>query len=289
VKTPPKTGISEIIHVWESIYKRRRSTRNKAEGPHLEELPVIDNQARAQHVHDVLDYLGKYPHRTPGFRHADNTAALYLDNWLWWDAQRRRRDLLRRCIREGMFLAQIGSPLGIGKQGVNDQLDRLDALLRFDRPDEQLIREIRRKERLESVETDWITAHRDALLTLIDDLVAEADRWQLDEDDRTMLDELAQDAQDERDEDTADGFSPSTMSLLNLAVLEISTAQPVAELSTTPQANRRPYTVHEVLRAADQLRHEFADLGRINPPPRSPRKRSPVPRLGQLSAPDTTA
>ena len=35
-----------------------------------------------------------------------------------------------------MFLSQLGAQVGVGKQGLLDRVDRLESLLRFDRPDE---------------------------------------------------------------------------------------------------------------------------------------------------------
>jgi hypothetical protein len=245
---------SELISCLEMITKRRW----KVEDPHVSELPAVDNQVTDRDILDVLDFLQRHPARTPGYRHADITAALQLTVWLWWQDRRRELAWLNAGARAGMFLTQLGGPFGIGKQGVRHRIDRLEALLRYDRPDEQLTRDARRKSALQAAEMDWVTDHRDQLHQVIADLIAEADRWGLDGDDRLMLDQLAEDAADDHDEHADDGLTPGSMLLLNLAVMELATAEPVAELSTAPQ----PYQVHRVLDHANQLRADFGDLGR---------------------------
>lgn len=254
MSTPPKVTKSELISHLEMVTKRRR----KVDDPHLDELPAVDNHIDSRTVLDFLDYLRKYPARTPGYRHADITAALQLTVWLWWEDRRRELSWLKAGRSAGMFLAQLGEPLGIGKRGVIDRIDRLEALLRFDRPDEKHTREARRRSAFEAIEVDWVAEHRDQLHEVIADLVAEADRWNLAEDDRLMLDELARDATDDHSDHTDDGLTPGSMNLLNLAVMELTTAEPVAELATAV----KPYKVHGVLERANRLRSEFAGLGK---------------------------
>ena len=65
--------------------------------------------------------------------------ALTLNNWLWWEDRRRELFFLKAGRARGVFLSQLGAQVGVGKQGLLDRVDRLEALLRFDRPDEKLI------------------------------------------------------------------------------------------------------------------------------------------------------
>jgi hypothetical protein len=75
---------------------------------------------------------------------ADTLDGLVLSVWLWWEDRRRERALLRRGLHLGLTLGELGTPLGISSpQGLRDRLDRLDALLAFDRPDEKLTRAAR--------------------------------------------------------------------------------------------------------------------------------------------------
>jgi len=232
--------------------------RVKVDDPQVEALPAVDGQVDETTVLAFLDFLQRHPARTPGYRHADITAALNLTVWLWWSERRRELAWLRTGRAAGMFLTQLGEPFGIGKRGVLDKIDRLEALLRFDRPDEKHAREARRKAELEQVELDWIGAHREPLLQLVADLIAQADRYELAGDGRLMLDDLAIDAADERDQTTEEGLTPTTMIRLNLAVAELATAEPVAALADQP----RVYEVHRVLDRAGRLRSDFAALGK---------------------------
>lgn len=135
------------------------------------------------------------------------------------------------------------------KQGV---IDRLDALLRFDRPDENISRATRQAQRRahdrEATETAWLDAHRETLRQVISDLLDQADRYGLDAEDRQWLDELALD----RDDD----LSPATLIILGLAVAELRYTPEVLALPPT-----RPHTVHTVLARAERLRSQFAELG----------------------------
>jgi hypothetical protein len=151
----------------------------------------------------------------------------------------------------GLFLAQLGAQVGVGKQGVIDRIDRLDALLRYDRPDEQISRASRRadRERCERLpdEQTWLSARRDEVAAVIADVVAQADRF--DVQDREWIEELEIDGHD-------DDFTASTMVILGLATAELRTAPTVLSLDST-----RPYAVHTVLARADRLRGQFAALG----------------------------
>ena len=139
------------------------------------------------------------------------------------------------------------------KQGLRDRVDRLEALLRFDRPDEKLTRAARQAARAADhrrlVETRWIDDHRAELLRVIEALVHQADRYQILDEDREWIDELGRDARD-------DALVPTTMVLLGLAAAELRTWKGVVALGGS-----RPHRVHAVLTDADNVRSAFAALG----------------------------
>jgi hypothetical protein len=204
---------------------------------------------------EVLDYLRRYsgPDIPAWVLKADVSDALTLTNWLWWEDRQRELHFLKAGVARGLFLAQIGSQVGIGKQGVRDRIDRLEALLhRGGRPDEKILRRERRRARQveegTSPEAVWLERHRDELAGVMMDLVAEADRYGLDGDERDWLDELPVDADEGR-------FTRGTMVMIGLAATELRNSRPVLALP-----GERPHRVHEVLRRADSLRSVFAGI-----------------------------
>ncbi|WP_293003355.1 hypothetical protein [Mycobacterium sp.] len=203
---------------------------------------------------EVLDYLRQYSGRgIPAWvLQADISDALTLNNWLWWEDRRRELYFLQAGRARGIFLAQLGAQVGVGKQGVIDRIDRLEALLRYDRPDEKITRQSRKSsaeatERWPS-EVAWLHAHREQLVSVITDLVEHADRYALADEDREWLDEAVLDARS-RD------FTPASMVILGLAAAELRAAPNVVALDST-----RPHRVHSVLAHAEQLRCKFAEL-----------------------------
>jgi hypothetical protein len=225
--------------------------RSKVDDPHRWRLPDSpDSDPR-----EVLDYLRKFSGAAiPRWvLQADVCDALTLNNWLWWEDRRRELHFLRAGRDRGLFLSQLGAQVGVGKQGVLDRIDRLEALLRYDRPDEKITRAARRLDREARErapdETAWVRAHQSELGELITALVAQADRLGVQGDDREWLDEVALDA---RDED----LRPATMVLLGLACAELRTAPAVLDLDSS-----RPHTVHTLLARADRLRCAFGAVG----------------------------
>jgi hypothetical protein len=223
--------------------------RAKVDDRYREKLPDSpESDAR-----EVLDYLQKYS--GPGIPRwvlqADVCDALTLNNWLWWEDRRRELHFLKAGRDRGIFLSQLGSQVGVGKQGVLDRIDRLECLLRYDRPDEKLARVSRRAERERRerlpAEAAWLTTQHDELRTVIAGLVKEAERFDVEE--RDWIDELAID-------ERSDDFTSATMVILGLAASELRTAPTVLRLDST-----RPYAVHALLARADQLRSQFAQLG----------------------------
>jgi hypothetical protein len=238
---------AELDRALAMIAKRRA----KIDDPDRESLPnAPDSDPR-----EVLDYLRKHSGSwIPRWvLQADVCDALTLNNWLWWEDRRRELHFLKAGRDRGLFLTQLGAQVGVGKQGVLDRIDRLEALLRYDRPDEQIMRAARRADRealqRRPVEDVWLTRRHDELLAVITGLVDQAERYRVDDADREWVDQLVMDARE-------DDLRPTTMVILGLAVAELRTAAPILALDST-----RPATVHALLARADRLRSEFAGLG----------------------------
>nr|WP_211177971.1 hypothetical protein [Pseudonocardia acidicola] len=219
---------------------------------------------------DVVAYvLGRGPAGVPRWvSAADHADALVLSTWCWWEDRRTERRLLRQGRHLGLSLAELGAPLGITtRQGVQDRLDRLDALLEYDRPDEQLTRTARREARAADARQDWIDAHRDEIRAVLAGLLAQSRRFAemttqdepesdpedppgVDDDppsppgEGTWLDELAADY-------TADALTPATLAVAGLAAAELRSAPAV--LALDPR-----HRLHAALRAVEALRARYA-------------------------------
>jgi hypothetical protein len=243
VATRPKVHQAELLRAVARITDRRV----KVDDRHREKL--------SDDPREVLDYLQRYsgPDIPRWVRQSDVCDSLTLLNWLWWEDRRRELRVLKTGRDLGLFLSQLGAQVGVGKQGVLDRIDRLEALLRYDRPDEQLIRSARQAQREKrdrrSGEVVWLDAQRETVLAVIAGLVGQADRYVKEGDDRDWLDELAIDGREEN-------LTPETMTILGLATGELRTARAVLELDST-----RPHAVHTLLARADALRSQFAELG----------------------------
>ena len=203
---------------------------------------------------EVLDYLRRFcgPDIPRWVLQAEISDALTLNNWLWWEDRRRELFFLKAGRQRGLFLAELGAQVGVGKQGVLDRIDRLEALLRFDRPDEKLTRATRQAARAKQdrrhAQMRWIQEHREVLLSTIAALIDQADHYGLADADREWIDELAADAGDET-------LVPTTLTILGLATAELRTFPAVVSLDV-----QRPRPVHRVLAGADSLRSSFAAL-----------------------------
>src|SRR4029077_9934693 len=151
-------------------------------------------ESSASDPREVLDYLQQRSGADiPRWvLQADVCDALTLNNWLWWEDRRRELHFLKAGRDRGLFLSQLGAQVGVGKQGVLDRIDRLEALLRYDRPDEKIARAARRAQRERCqrlpVEQAWLSARRNDLRAVITGLVDQADRFALEE--REWVDEL---------------------------------------------------------------------------------------------------
>lgn len=236
------------------IIAKRRLKVDDPSRHHLPDAPDSDPR-------EVLDYLQKYsgPTIPRWVLQADVCDALTLNNWLWWEDRRRELHFLTAGRDRGLFLTQIGVQVGVGKQGVIDRIDRLEALLRYDRPDEKISRAARQAERQTQerrpVEDAWLDAHRGELNRVICDLLAAAERLGLADEDREWLDELAVDGR-------AMVLNPATMVIIGLAAAEVRTSPFMLGLDSS-----RPCAVHATLQRVERLRAQFAGLGAAPAPP----------------------
>lgn len=253
--TRPKVHRFEASRAIEMIAKRRRNVDDS----NLDRLP----DSAQSDPREVLDYLQRFSGiDIPRWvLQAEVSDALVLNNWLWWEDRRRELHFLKAGRDRGLFLAQLGAQVGVGKQGVLDRIDRLEALLRYDRPDEKITRSARLAARQarqrRPAEDAWLAARRDELLAVIAELSYEADRFELLEEDREWIDELVIDARGE--------CTPATMVILGLATAELRTAPSFLALTGS-----RPHAVHGLLGRADALRCTFAELGSKRDPRRGP-------------------
>lgn len=242
--TPPRVTNVELSTTMRRIGNRRE----KVQDTDLEWMPNPDQC----HPHEMLTFLRAHTRVPRWVQQADAADALRLCAWLWWEQRREELAWLKRGRALGLFLAQLGAPFGVGKQGVVERIDRHEALLRLDRPNEKITRDQRRAEREQAtrrdVEQAWVDAHANDLSELVNALAAEADRFELADEDREWLDEAVRDARD-------GAWSPGSMTMLGMAVDEVRTAPPVVELDST-----RPHKVHHLLARLDELRAEFAGL-----------------------------
>ncbi|MDG4668007.1 hypothetical protein [Mycobacterium sp. 236(2023)] len=225
--------------------------RDKVDDRHRELLPDSEDSD----PREVLDYLQKYsgPDIPRWVLQADICDALILNNWLWWEDRRRELHFLKAGRDRGLFLSQLGSQVGVGKQGVLDRIDRLEALLRFDRPDEKITRAERQAARTagerRSAELHWLELHGEQVRSLAGAIIDHAHRYHLEDVEREWIDELAIDLRD-------GVLTPATMVLVGLAAAELRTAAAVIALDSS-----RPHRVHTTLSRVDELRSRFAGIG----------------------------
>ena len=249
--TRPRVHRRELESAMDRIVRRRV----EIDDPSREQLPDAPNSD----PREVLDYLARHTHRNVPLRvvQADVCDALVLVSWLWWEDRRRELRLLKAGVECGLPLAQIGSQFGIGKQGVRDRIDRLEGLLRFDKPDEKLARSERRRERAEaagdSPEEVWLRSHAQELLIIAQGVVAISRNYSLKGRDREWLDELEVDVQ-------GGVLTPAMMAILGLAVGELRIADVLAS-DVAPTSASSPRTpAGRLLARADDLRSKFAAI-----------------------------
>lgn len=253
MSTPPRPSKEEVASAIQSIAARRVKIDDRSRD-RLPDAP--DSEPR-----EVLRYLASHsgnniPHKV---RKADVQDAIVLINFLWWEHRRLELHFLEAGIATDYYLAQLGGMVGVkSKQGTRDRIDRLKALLRFDRgrPDEKIMRGLRRKDRQAAAGTQrqtpefaWLTAKLPELTSVIEGLDTEASRHGLTDNERSWLDELVLDVREQH-------VTRETITMLGLATADLRLADAVLALSS-----QRPHRIHELLRRADALRSDFAGLG----------------------------
>jgi hypothetical protein len=212
----------------------------------------------------VLEYLTRYSIGLPRWvAAADTLDALVLTTWLWWEDRRRERALLRRGMSLGLTHTELGRPLGITtRQGLRDRLDRLDALLAFDRPDEQLTRDTRREARRSDPRQAWLDDHREQVHQVLTTLLAQAARI-APADTASGKEPHACGIEDPHEEGwlaelRADvdelNISPATLSILGLVLGPLRITAHRADLAGS-------HGLHRAIRACDALR---ADMARVS-------------------------
>ncbi|MFG1913044.1 hypothetical protein [Kribbella sp. NPDC048928] len=251
MSTPPKTPREEVTRAIARIVQRRADVDDR----NRDLLPdAPDAEPR-----DVLTYLMRYSGNNIPTRvkHADAKDALVLCNHLWWEQRRLEWHFLKAGVASGVFLAELGRLVGVGKQGAKDRLDRLTALLQHDEgPDEKYMRRRRREAHDGQHRTDqlspemlWLTTHWDEIVSVATGLDAEASRLNLDQEDRDWLDELMREVEEYN-------LSRQIITMLGIATADLRVADPVVALPT-----RQPHRIHRLLAQADTLRSAFAKIG----------------------------
>jgi hypothetical protein len=220
----------------------------------------IDDPRRSElgtEARDALEFvLNRGPVGVPRWvSAADHADALVLATWCWWEDRRTERRLLRQGLAAGLSLAEIGAPLGITtRQGVRDRLDRLAALLEFDRPDEQLTRTARRQAHVRDARQVWIDEHRAEIRAVLLGLLIQGRRVLGDDDDGAGEPHPAREWLDEVDADyTDDILTPATLAAAGLAAAELRASDPVRILDP-------PHRIHGALRALESLRARLATV-----------------------------
>jgi hypothetical protein len=160
----------------------------------------------------------------------------------------------------GLTHTELGRPLGITtRQGLRDRLDRLDALLAYDRPDEQLVRDTRREARRSDPRQAWLDAHKDYVHRVLANLLDQAEQFAAVEstsgpdqrhdaaytaDEQDWLAELRADITDHN-------VTPATVSILGLVLGPLRITAHEADLAGS-------HGLPRAIRACDALRADLA-------------------------------
>jgi hypothetical protein len=207
----------------------------------------------------VLEHLTRHSATLPQWViAADTLDALVLSGWLWWEDRRRERSLLRRGLHAGLTHRELGTPLGIAtRQGLRDRLDRLDALLTHDHPDEKLTRGARHEAAQHDVRSRWVAEHEPWIRSVLESLFQEIARLPRllsapaartsDSGGRELAAEAGEWLAELRTDLEAGRFSPATLSVLGLALGPLRILIHDQELDPA-------HGLWRAIRAADHLR-----------------------------------
>lgn len=250
--TPPR--ITEIER--DAAVERIAARHRRIDDPRSSELGTEPR--------DVISFvLDRGPAGVPRWVAAlDHHDALVLSTWCWWEERRRERRLLRQGLHLGLTAGELGAPLGMSsRQGLRDRLDRLDALLSHDRPDEQLSRAARRAGREHDARQYWIDLHRAYVSSVLAALIAQTRRvlgapadgaGPAGEDDLAAADESAREWLDELAGDYEDAaLTPATLAVAGLLAAELRAHPRV--LGLAPR-----HRVHAALASVEALRTRFS-------------------------------
>jgi hypothetical protein len=251
VTTPPRVARVEVDAALNRIAARRRQIDDERFG-----------QVDADDPAAVLDYLrthgGRLPRDLEDMARKDVDDGLVLVVWLWWEDRRREYELLLAGVRLGMPLSQLGAPLGLGsrvqspdgnrRRGVQDRIDRLAALLKYDRPDARITREARRVDQERTAPGDpqavWLRKHGEWVSAVAARLLAYYDL--ADEEAAEYLVEVRHDWREE-------SWTPGSLVWMGLAAAALRVSPGVVGLGDR-------HGVQRALKDVEDLRTAFAEL-----------------------------
>lgn len=249
--TPPRPTHAEVA----AALARIQARHERADDQH--------RAAMGTGPREVLDYLRRRSSNTPRATAADDVwDELILSAALHWEELERERSLLRRARSLGLSLSELGAHLGIRtRQGTQDYLDRLDALVQAGTPDVHLSREARRRAKARPADQRWLDEHHEEVHGALDRLLGQVARvfpndagaCESADGGLEWVDELRVDVE-------AGDLTPATMGLLGLVLGELRVDPEV-------QALDRGHGVHRALRAAEGLRARYAEARRCSSGP----------------------
>jgi hypothetical protein len=200
-----------------------------------------------------VDFILQYPPRGVPSRYAraDVCDGSVLNIWLWWQDRRRELSLLKRGVKVGVPFSELGSLRRIGRQGIQDRIDALEALLERGRPDAKIWREKRTIHRGSEIQdkarTQWLARNHDWLAEVAGNLIERAQ--DIASDDAYAI--LLQVKRDLR----IDGLTVETLTLMSLLV-EYLRVQPEV-ISLAPQHRLKAACVD-----VDEIHHDFTHFRR---------------------------
>lgn len=263
VTTPPRVHRTQLRAALHRIADRRADADDEGFG-------AVDHESPGQ----VLDYLKRHPVRVSPEAERDLHDALVLWVWQWYESLRDLRTLLEQGIDRGIPYKQMGMPLGLGsaarkhgtearnqRQGVQRRLDRINALLEYDKPDADLSREARRIDAAAAKakaaperdpQLSWLVRHRDTVVAVANRLLAvkehandKAYSW------------LIEVASDRRDDD----WSPGSLTIMRLAVEEMRVQAKIVRMPSQTLVKRALHAVDELCAAFTALTDPAPELG----------------------------
>lgn len=255
VTTPPRVHRTQLSAALYRIAERRSEIDDQGFG-------AIDCESPGQ----VLDYVKRNPTRYPDVAERDVHDGLLLWVWQWYESLRDLRTLLQRGVDRGISFKQMGTPLGLGRgarktdtaarnqrQGVQRRLDRINALLEYDRPDADLSREARRVEVAAAKakaapqrdpQISWLVRHHDTVVAVADRLLSV--KQHANDKAYSWLIEVVSDRRE-------DSWSPGSMTIMALAVEEMRVQSKIVKMPSQTLVKRALHAVDELCAAFTTL------------------------------------